>query len=718
MKARRRRAKRSIFAQRRGFFVIGAATALLAIAILVAFVRNPGNKSAILVGVVGPMSGKHKHLGRSIRDGVQLLVEQINGRGGINGRRLTLVVKDDQNKVALARKRALEFAREGKVVAVIGHRYSGPTLAAKPIYIEYGIPTLAPTASNPKVTENSKVNFRMALDDNVQAELIAHYIKYVFNGRSVAVIRSESTYGESLYREFRREAERIGLSINGVFVRKKDTPFAVTEQLLTTLSGADFTLLSLHQQLAIEVMRELSDKNLPTRFIGGDAVGNQFFPRLGGKAVEGVYAISFYNPDIMGLVAMQFAKRFKKRFGYSPGWGAATAYDAMALLADALAKAGVSRSAIARHLIGLNSVGKSVSGVTGTLFFDSQGNSMKAPVFIRVRNGRFRAAEYQISYVGKTQALTNAERRETFLFKNYLMRKTVVVFTGVFVTQVVDFDVKKSQFTVELLLWFRWHGRRKTIAFNLIDGQILEQSLTASHVDKKTLQRYQCFKIRATITQAFTFYSYPFDTHTFRIKLRHKHLASNKLRFVNDLPDLDLKRRKVSFSNWDEKGQISFVEYEKVLTSFRDPRNADMKVLTSFPVYNHQITVKRVFSIYLLKFLLPLCFIVLMAFLVFFIHPQQLETNIAIGVTALLAAIAFHITQTENLPNIGYVVVADVFFMVAYAFIFLSIVETVITSRLHNAGRTDTALKLDLYCRFASLTVLPGSIALVIALMG
>src|SRR5687768_17283716 len=85
----------------------------------------------IRVGLAGSMGTAG---GRAVRQGVQLAVDEINGRGGIGGRKVALVVKDDSGKAHQAIEVAQELRDDPDVVAVIGHINSGATLAAAPVY--------------------------------------------------------------------------------------------------------------------------------------------------------------------------------------------------------------------------------------------------------------------------------------------------------------------------------------------------------------------------------------------------------------------------------------------------------------------------------------------------------------------------------------------------------------------------------------------------------
>ena len=104
------------------------------------------------IAVIGPLSGKDSDGGQAMLDGVNLRVKQINERGGVHGRKLKVLAYDDQNSKQIARKKAIEIARNSNVLAVIGHYYSSTSVEGGKIYKQYGIPSVTATATAPGVT--------------------------------------------------------------------------------------------------------------------------------------------------------------------------------------------------------------------------------------------------------------------------------------------------------------------------------------------------------------------------------------------------------------------------------------------------------------------------------------------------------------------------------------------------------------------------------------
>ena len=102
-----------------------------------------------IIAVAGPMSGDKANLGQSMLDAAQIRADKINAAGGVAGRTIEIVPYDDQNDPEAAAKAAEAIAADGTALLVLGHRTSGASLAAAPIYNEHEIPAMM-RGSNPR----------------------------------------------------------------------------------------------------------------------------------------------------------------------------------------------------------------------------------------------------------------------------------------------------------------------------------------------------------------------------------------------------------------------------------------------------------------------------------------------------------------------------------------------------------------------------------------
>src|SRR6478735_2333571 len=133
----------------------------------------------IKIGVTGPFTGGSAPMGVSMRDGVKLAVSEINAQGGVLGRKIEIVERDDEAKNERGVQVAQELINKEKVVATVGFINTGVALASQRFYQEAEIPVLNNVATGTLVTNQfkppeHKANyiFRNAANDTIQSAMI------------------------------------------------------------------------------------------------------------------------------------------------------------------------------------------------------------------------------------------------------------------------------------------------------------------------------------------------------------------------------------------------------------------------------------------------------------------------------------------------------------------------------------------------------------------
>jgi branched-chain amino acid transport system substrate-binding protein len=208
-----------------------------------AFAADP-----IKIGVTGPYTGGSSSMGVSMRDGVRLAVAEINKNGGVLGRQLQIVERDDEAKNEVGAQVAQELINKEKVVATLGFINTGVALAAQRFYQEAEIPVINNVATGTVITEQFKAPdydanyvFRNSANDTLQAGMMAD--EAIARGfKKIAILADSTNYGQ-LGREDLEKA-LAAKSVKPVVVEKfniKDVD--MTAQLLKAKeAGADAIL--------------------------------------------------------------------------------------------------------------------------------------------------------------------------------------------------------------------------------------------------------------------------------------------------------------------------------------------------------------------------------------------------------------------------------------------------------------------------------------------
>lgn len=174
---------------------------LLAVAGAVAFCAGAFAADPIKIGVDGPFTGGSSSMGVSMRDGVRLATEEINKSGGVLGRQIQLVERDDEAKNERGVQIAQEFINKEKVVAVVGYINTGVALASQRFFQEAKIPVLNNVATGSIVThqfdkEPENYVFRNAAHDSIQAPMIVQEAVTRRGYKKVAILADSTNYGQ------------------------------------------------------------------------------------------------------------------------------------------------------------------------------------------------------------------------------------------------------------------------------------------------------------------------------------------------------------------------------------------------------------------------------------------------------------------------------------------------------------------------------------------
>ena len=168
----------------------------LACAVTLSFAADP-----IKIGVSGPFTGGSSSMGVSMRDGVRLAVTEINSAGGVLGRQLQLIERDDEAKNERGVQIAQELINKEKVAVTVGFINTGVALASQRFYQEAKIPVMNNVATGSLVTHQfddqpENYIFRNAAHDSIQAPMIVEEAITRRGFKKVAILADSTNYGQ------------------------------------------------------------------------------------------------------------------------------------------------------------------------------------------------------------------------------------------------------------------------------------------------------------------------------------------------------------------------------------------------------------------------------------------------------------------------------------------------------------------------------------------
>jgi branched-chain amino acid transport system substrate-binding protein len=339
---------------------------------------------SIKIGVYVDLTGQTSSFGQSTKNGIDLAVNEINSAGGVNGKKIELVVEDDQGRTEQAKTVVEKLIKQDKVVAVLGEVASSNTLAAAPVAQEAKIPMITPSSTNPTVTQKGDYIFRVCFLDDFQGSSMAKFAAGKLNAKTAAIFGDvNSDYSKGLTEFFEKEFTKLG----GRVVTKEaysqtDADFKGQLTKIRNLNPDVIYVPGYYGQVAI-IARQARELGMNQPLLGGDGWDSPELWSLGGEALKNTYITNHYTADDPNPVIQHFVKAYKAKFGgVAPDSLAALAYDAAKVLADAIKRAGGTDSAKLRDAINAT---KGFEGVTGLISINAERNAIKPAVILEVK---------------------------------------------------------------------------------------------------------------------------------------------------------------------------------------------------------------------------------------------------------------------------------------------------------------------------------------------
>ncbi|MGH7658804.1 MAG: branched-chain amino acid ABC transporter substrate-binding protein, partial [Gemmatimonadales bacterium] len=306
-----------------------------------------------------------------------------NTQGGVNGRRIELVKRNDYGDADSAIRVANELYASD-VVAVIGHSFSGPTLAASPIYNAGSRPVLqiSPSASSPALSEAGAYTFRVCPSDLAHGTALARWVRGRLNLTHGAVLYANNGYGRGIRQTFVAEFTRLNGTTVSMDPFLGDPPeVAPYLERIAQNQQAQFIILAGYENDALAVLRAARVWGVEVPVLGGD--GLEQVGRFGSIA-DSTYMTGAYFPTIDNPANRSFVARYRDRFptGAPPNQSAAGSWDALHMLAELLRDVGTDREALRDAVAEVGGDRPAYQGLTRKIAFDPEGDLETEQVFV------------------------------------------------------------------------------------------------------------------------------------------------------------------------------------------------------------------------------------------------------------------------------------------------------------------------------------------------
>ncbi|HEV3484553.1 MAG TPA: ABC transporter substrate-binding protein [Vicinamibacterales bacterium] len=303
---------------------------LLAIA-LVATACRPGREAQttdttgdIPVGVYAALSGDQAAFGVATVQGVRLAADEINAAGGVLGRKIRLVIEDDQGRPDQASAVVTKLITGDNVLAVIGENSSTQSLAAAPICQQNGVPMISPSSTNPAVTEKGDYIFRVCFTDPYQGKALASFVKNTLGLDTAAILLDKKTdYSVGLAEFFGKEYVALG----GRIVAEQsysggDTEFRPQLTAIKAASPKVVFIPGFYTEVG-QIAIQARDLGITAPMVGGDGWDSPVVIEIGGKSIDGSYFSDHYFVGDPRPLVQNFVTKIRERHGKNPEANAA-----------------------------------------------------------------------------------------------------------------------------------------------------------------------------------------------------------------------------------------------------------------------------------------------------------------------------------------------------------------------------------------------------------
>ena len=341
----------------------------------------------IKVGVNLELTGTVAAYGNAENNGVKLAVQEINKAGGVDGKKIELVTKDNKSENAEASTAATNLTIQSQVNAMIGPATSGAVAAASLNAQKTGVPLLTPSGTQDDLTLDTvngvkKYVFRTTFQDSFQGQVLAQYAYSNLNAKKVVLYYDNSSdYAKGIAEEFKKKYQ--GDIVTTATFASGDKDF---QSALTKIKNLDYDAIvrpGYYTETGI-ITKQARDMGISVPILGPDGFNDDSFADLAGKAnANSVYYVSGYSTKTaLSGKANDFIKAYKAKYGSEPNMFAALSYDSVYMIAKAAEGAKTSID-IANNLAEL----KDFDGVTGKMTIDKKHNPIKTALMVIMKDG-------------------------------------------------------------------------------------------------------------------------------------------------------------------------------------------------------------------------------------------------------------------------------------------------------------------------------------------
>ncbi len=337
------------------------------------------------IGVMMPLTGDAAAYGLSEQRGVKIALDEINTKGGVNGRKLEAIYEDSRCNPKDGNAAAQKLVNIDKVKVIVGGACSGETLGAAPITEANKVILISPSSSSPDVTKAGGFVFRTYPSDAYAGIIASEYAYNDLQARKSALITESTDYAQGLRKVFKENFAKLGGEIvTDETYNPEDTDFRTQ---VTKVKATDADVIYIVPQTPAKgllLLKQIKELGLNQPIVTAEVLIGKKLVEENQANLEGVTGVELKFDD-KSEKASALLSKYKEIAGEDPEIASfvATSYDAVKLIADAISKRGYDGEKIRDYLYSV----KDYNGASGKITMDENGDPIMEYSVKQVRNG-------------------------------------------------------------------------------------------------------------------------------------------------------------------------------------------------------------------------------------------------------------------------------------------------------------------------------------------
>ena len=344
----------------------------------------------IKVGASFELTGNVANYGKAILSGAKMAIDEVNEKGGVNGKKLTLVESDNKSEPSESGNSVTKLVTQDRVVAIIGPATSGCVAASAPITTANKVPQIAPSATAPAITmDNGKVRdymFRACFIDPFQGQVMAQFADNTLKVKNVAILYdSSSDYSKGLADVFQKTMEeKEGKVVAKEAFLSKDLDFKASLTKIKATNPEAIYVPGYYEEVS-KIVKQAREIGINVPLLGSDGWESPKLAEIAGKdALHDCYYVSAFSAQDQDPSVQKFIKDYKAKYQKDPDIFAMQGYNAGLVLADALKR---SNNATGEKLAKAIAETKDLPIVSGKLTYDANHNPIMSALIISLDGG-------------------------------------------------------------------------------------------------------------------------------------------------------------------------------------------------------------------------------------------------------------------------------------------------------------------------------------------